>query len=65
MTFRGRSHLIPAAGIVPGNLFGILGMLLSIPAAANPSFIYHGCLLPHREKRRAAETVQDNGKSPA
>ena len=36
-----------------GNMFGILGMLLSIPAAAILSFIYNDYLLPRQEQRRA------------
>lgn len=45
--------LILIAGIVLGNLFGVLGMLLSIPAAAILSFIYRDYILVRREKRRA------------
>lgn len=44
--------LILVAGIVLGNLFGVLGMLLSIPAAAILSFIYQDYFLPRQEKRR-------------
>lgn len=44
--------LILVAGIVLGNLFGVLGMLLSIPAAAILSFIYQDYLLPRQEMRR-------------
>ena len=42
--------LILVASIVLGNMFGILGMLLSIPAAAILSFIYNEYLLPRQEK---------------
>ena len=42
--------LILIAGIVLGNLFGVMGMLLSIPAAAILSFIYHDYFLPNAEK---------------
>ncbi len=44
--------LILVASIVLGNMFGILGMLLSIPAAAILSFIYNDYLLPRQEQRR-------------
>ena len=43
--------LILIAGIVLGNLFGVIGMLLSIPAAAILSFIYRDYILPSLEKR--------------
>ena len=43
--------LILVASIVLGNMFGIIGMLLSIPVAAILSFIYHDYLLPRQEKR--------------
>ena len=43
--------LILIAGIVLGNLFGVLGMLLSIPAAAILSFVYRDYFLPKAEKR--------------
>ena len=45
--------LILIAGIVLGNLFGVMGMLLSIPAAAIMSFIYQDYFLPRQETRRA------------
>ena len=45
--------LILVASIVLGNMFGIVGMLLSIPAAAILSFIYNDYLLPRQEQRRA------------
>ena len=45
--------LILVASIVLGNMFGILGMLLSIPAAAILSFIYRDYLLPRQERYRA------------
>ena len=50
--------LILVASIVLGNMFGILGMLLSIPAAAILSFIYNDYLLPRQEKRHAQETEE-------
>jgi predicted PurR-regulated permease PerM len=43
--------LILVAGIVLGNLFGVIGMLLSIPAAAILSFIYRDYILPNLEQR--------------
>ena len=43
--------LILVAGIVLGNLFGVVGMLLSIPAAAILSFLYRDYFLPKAEKR--------------
>ena len=45
--------LILVASIVLGNMFGILGMVLSIPAAAILSFVYNDYLLPRQEQRRA------------
>ena len=47
--------LILIAGIVLGDIFGMLGMLLSIPAAAIMSFIYRDYFLSRLEKRRARE----------
>ena len=44
--------LILVASIVLGNMFGIIGILLAIPAAAILSFIYHDYFLPAQEKRR-------------
>ena len=47
------SMLILISGIVLGNIFGVLGMLLSIPAAAILSFIYRDdYFLPRQERRR-------------
>ena len=43
--------LILVASIVLGNMFGVIGMVLSIPAAAILSFIYNDYLLPKQEKR--------------
>lgn len=45
--------LILVTSIVLGNMFGIIGMLLCIPAAAILSFIYQDYLLPRQEERRA------------
>ena len=47
--------LILIAGIVLGDIFGVLGMLLSIPAAAILSFVYQDYFLPRLERRRAQE----------
>ena len=44
--------LILVAGIVLGNIFGVLGMLLSIPAAAILSFVYRDYFLARAEKRQ-------------
>ena len=45
--------LILVSGIVLGKQFGILGMVLSIPASAIISFIYQDYVLPRHERRRA------------
>lgn len=45
--------LILVASIVLGNMFGILGMVLSIPVAAIMSFIYKDYILPRQEKRHS------------
>ena len=44
--------LILATGVVLGNMFGILGILLSIPAAAVLSFVYQDYFLPSQERRK-------------
>ena len=44
--------LILIATIVLGNMFGIWGMLLAIPAAAILSFLYRDFFLPRQEQRR-------------
>ena len=49
--------LILIAVIVGGNMFGILGMLLAIPAAAILDFIYHDMLLPALERNRQHSTL--------
>lgn len=58
--------LILIAGIVLGNLFGVIGMLLSIPAAAILSFIYRDYILPDLEKRfhNNNNPVQQETQSP-
>ena len=45
--------LILIASIVLGNMFGVWGMVLSVPIAAILSFIYRDYLLPKQEKWRA------------
>lgn len=50
--------LILITGVVLGNMFGILGILLSIPAAAVLSFIYNDYFIPSRERRKKAQTEQ-------
>ena len=45
--------LILVADIVLGNIFGVMGMVLSIPAAAILSFVYRDYFLARLEKRRA------------
>ena len=47
--------LILIASLVLGNMFGVIGMLLAIPAAAILSFIYHDYFLPGMEARRTSE----------
>ena len=47
--------LILTACIGLGNLFGVVGMLLAIPAAAIVSFLYNDYFLPRQEKRCAQE----------
>ena len=44
--------LILVSVIIFGNLFGAIGMLLAIPAAAILSFLYHEYLLPRQERRK-------------
>lgn len=44
--------LILIAGIVFGNMFGIVGVLMAIPSAAILNFIYHDYLLPTLENRK-------------
>lgn len=43
--------LILVASIVLGNMFGIIGILLAIPAAAVMSFVYKDYFVPMQEKR--------------
>jgi len=53
--------LILAASVVFGNLFGILGVLLSIPLAAILSFVYKDYLLPKWEARRRQLDAEEKG----
>ena len=48
--------LILVASIVLGNMFGVWGMVLSVPIAAILSFLYRDYFLPRHEKRRAASS---------
>ena len=59
--------LILSSVVVLGNMFGFLGVLLSIPAAAVVSFIYSDYFMPSMEKRdrertKAAETEKKSAK---
>lgn len=45
--------LILVAVIVFGNMFGVIGVLLSIPSAAILNFLYHDYLLPTLERRNS------------
>ncbi|MBR3171356.1 MAG: AI-2E family transporter [Lachnospiraceae bacterium] len=47
--------LILSSTIVLGNMFSVLGILLSIPTAAVLSFVYHDYLLPWLRKRKQKE----------
>ncbi|MCR5576831.1 MAG: AI-2E family transporter [Oscillospiraceae bacterium] len=51
--------LILVAGIVLGEIFGVLGMLLSIPAAAILSFVYQDYFLSKLEKRQAQSDAHE------
>ena len=44
--------LILVASLVLGNMFGVLGMLLAIPASAILSFLYNDFFLPRQEEHR-------------
>ncbi len=48
--------LILSSIVVLGNMFGIVGVLLSIPAAAILSFVYKDYFMPDLEKRRRERT---------
>ena len=56
--------LILVASIVLGNMFGIVGMVLAIPAAAILSFIYNDYLLPQQEKRHTWAARAPAGDEP-
>lgn len=55
--------LILAASVVFGNLFGILGVLLSIPLAAILSFVYKDYLLSKWEARRRQLDAEEKGSA--
>ena len=57
--------LILTACIGLGNLFGVVGMLLAIPAAAIVSFLYNDYFLLRQEKRRAQEEAERNASAAA
>ncbi len=59
--------LILTAVVVCGNMFGIVGILLSIPFAAILDFVYEDYLLPTLEKRQSKKGKQeeDNGGNHA
>ena len=48
--------LILVASIVLGNMFGVWGMVLSVPIAAILSFLYRDYMVPQHEKRRAEKS---------
>jgi len=50
--------LILVSTIVLGNMFGIIGILLSIPAAAVMSFTYNEYFVPWKEKRKKQEKAE-------
>ena len=55
--------LILITSIVLGNLFGVVGILLAIPAAAILSFVYRDYFMPRqksRTKQQSEEAVQDD-----
>ena len=52
--------LILATSLVLGNMAGILGMLLSIPAAAILSFLYSDYFLPSQERKKAEKAHELN-----
>ena len=55
--------LILSSTIVLGNMFSVLGILLSIPTAAVLSFLYHDYLLPwlRKRKQKGADPVTAGG----
>ncbi|MBO4913756.1 MAG: AI-2E family transporter, partial [Oscillospiraceae bacterium] len=50
--------LIIAAVVISGNMFGVLGILLSIPFAAILDSVYKKELLPALEKKRAEKDAK-------
>lgn len=51
--------LIMVAFLVGGNMFGIVGMLLSIPGIAIIDMIYHEYIIKGLERRRSAKDAQE------
>ncbi|MBO4365536.1 MAG: AI-2E family transporter [Eggerthellaceae bacterium] len=51
--------LILIAVIVGGSMFGVVGMLVAIPAVAIIDFCYHDYLLPWLERRRAIKDASE------
>ncbi len=56
--------LILSAGVVLGNMFGVLGVLLSIPAAAVLNFIYNDYFMPGRVERKNREKLEGLRDAP-
>ncbi len=54
--------LIMVAFLVGGNMFGIVGMLLSIPGIAIIDMIYHEYIIKGLEQRRRAKDSSDPGQ---
>ena len=46
--------------IVGGKMFGVVGILLSIPVVALIDFLYSNYLLPALERKRGIKQLQDN-----
>ena len=57
--------VILVASIVLGNMFGIIGMILSIPVAAILSFIYNDYLLPRQEELRRMQDEEEKQEEAA
>ena len=51
--------------IVGGRMFGIIGILLAIPAVAILDYLYSGYLLPDLEKRRQRDRTETAAEAPA
>ncbi len=57
--------LILISTIVLGNMFGIPGILVSIPSAAVLSFIYNDYFVPWKEEKRRRSRVTDIEQTPS